>query len=198
MENYLSDEQPLDFDDFANQLLEEGSDQSPSVIHGGVCGVYAAGGAIKPEFCLAAISQALELGLHGELAENSLRLADITLRAMQDEEFDFHLFLPDDETEMAQRVQALSDWCGGFMAGFALVVAQSSDAGLPEEVSEVLRDVAAIAEASALDEEGEEEDEEEAENHFFELTEYLRFASLNLFTEKLSEQDDAAQTEKPQ
>lgn len=186
-DHYLADEQPLDFDDFANQLLGEGAQQSPSYLHGGIVGIYAGAGPVSAEHCLAAAGQALELGLHGELAESSLRLADITRRAMQDEEFDFHPFLPDDETEMSQRVQALSDWSQGFLAGYALVVAQdSTGAGLGEEVSEVLRDVSAIAQAGH----DEDAEEEESEESYFELTEYLRFASLNLFMNRLAEMED--------
>ncbi|MEP5765749.1 MAG: UPF0149 family protein [Halieaceae bacterium] len=183
MENYLDGEQALDFDEFANQLLDEGSNQSPAFLHGGICGVYAGGGALEADYCLAAASQALDLGLHGELAENCLRLADVTLRAMQDEEFDFQLFLPDDETEMEQRLQGLADWCSGFLAGYAFTVAVAPNSALSEDTGEVLKDVAAIVEVT-LDPDS---DEEEAENQYFELTEYLRFASLNLFMEKLSQ-----------
>lgn len=185
-DHYLADEQPLDFDDFANQLLGEGAQQSPAYLHGGIVGIYAGAGPVSAEDCLAAAGQALDLGLHGELAESSLRLADITRRAMQNEEFDFHPFLPDDEAEMTQRVQALSEWSQGFLAGFALVVSEDR-AGLGEETGEVLKDMAAIAQAGH----DEDADEEDAEGDYFELTEYLRFASLNLFMNRLAELEDA-------
>ena len=99
MEHYLQEEQPLDFDDFANQLLEQGAEQSPSHLHGGICGVLCGGGARDAEYCLAAVAQALNLEIHGELAGSCLRLAAITIQALQDEEFDFHPFLPDDEED---------------------------------------------------------------------------------------------------
>ncbi len=185
-DHYLADEQPLDFEDFANQLLGEGAQQSPAYLHGGICGIYAGAGPVSAEDCVAAAGQALELGLHGELADSSLRLADISRRAMQDEEFDFHLFLPDDEAEMTVRVQALSEWCQGFLAGYALVVSEDR-AGLGEETSEVLKDVAAIAQAGH----DEDADEEDSEGDYFELTEYLRFACLNLFMNRLAELEDA-------
>ncbi len=185
MENYLSGEEVLDFDEFANQLLEQGAEQSPAHLQGAICGILAGAGARDPEYCLAAASQALELGLHGELAENCLRLADVTLKAMADDEFDFQLFLPDDEAEMEQRVQALADWCSGFLAGYALPVADPGAAALREEAAEVLKDVAAIAEATV----DAERDPDEAENHFFELTEYLRLATLNLFVNAVDARD---------
>jgi len=50
----------------------------------------------------------------------------------------------------------------------------------------VLKDVAAIAEATV----DAESDADESENHFFELTEYLRFATLNLFMNAIENADD--------
>lgn len=187
-EHLLSGEQALHFDDFANQMLDEGSEESPSYLHGGVCGVYAAAGDVTAEDCLAAVSRALELGLHGELANSCLSLAAATRGALLDEEFGFQLFLPDDDEAIEQRVQALADWCRGFLAAFVLLVSASSSESLDEEAAESLKDIAAIAEAGV----DAESDEEESESHFFELSEYLRFATLNLFTNQISERDDSA------
>lgn len=176
MELYLNDEQPLDFDEFASQLLEQGAEHSPAHLHGGICGILAGGGDRDAEYCLAAVSQALELGVHGELAENCLKLAVATLQALDDDGFDFQLFLPDDETEMEQRVRALSDWCSGFLSGYALVAAARTGVGVDQESAEILKDVAAMAEAAVDD----EADPEDSEGDFFELTEYLRFAVINM------------------
>lgn len=185
MEHLPTPGQPPGFDDFANQLLMEGSAQSPAYLHGGICGVYASAGPIPAEECLAASSQALELALKGELSESALLLAAHSRAALLDEEFGFQLFLPDDETEIYQRVQALAEWCRGFLAGYALLLQQDSPGGLDSDSSESLRDMAAIAEA-AVDAEA---DEEESETHFYEISEYLRFAALNLFMNRLGDDD---------
>ncbi len=181
METFHIDEQPLDFDEFANQLLEQGAEHSPSHLHGGICGVLAGGGKQDPEYCLAGVAQVLDMDIHGELAGNCLRLSEITLAALRDEEFDFHLFLPDDDTDIGERVTALSHWCSAFLMGFALAVAQPGAAPLADETSEILKDISAMAEAGLDD----EADEDDAEGDFFELTEYLRFATLNLFTDHM-------------
>ena len=183
MEYYLAEEQALDFDEFADQLLEQGAEHSPSHLHGAICGVLAGGGEQDPEYCLAAIAQALAIDIHGELAANCVRLARVTAPALMDEEFDFHLFIPDDETEIELRVRALADWCSGFLAGYALAVAQPQTDALDDGSAEILKDMAEIAEATT----DAELEPEEAENHFFELTEYLRFACLNLFADRLLE-----------
>jgi len=187
MEHDLSGGQPLDFDEFANQLLEQGAEQSPAHLHGAICGVLSRAGAQDPDYCLGMSSQALGLDIHGELADSCLRLADITLRALQDEEFDFHLFLPDDETDVESRVRALAEWCSAFLAGYAQAITEPQPGALPEDTAEVLKDIAVIAEATV----DAESDEEESENHLFEVTEYLRFAILNLFMDALAKQQMA-------
>ena len=169
--------QPLDFDEFADQLLEQGVDCSPSHLHGALCGALAGGVKRQPDNCLDAIIRGLDLDLQGRLAALCLELAGVTIAALEDEAFDFHLFLPGDDTELDVRVQALADWCSGFLSGFAVVVAQPASGGLGEEAAEILGDVSAIAEAAR----DEEVEEEESEQDFFELTEYLRFATLNLY-----------------
>ena len=188
MEYYLAEEQALDFDEFADQLLEQGADQSPSHLHGAICGVLAGGGEQDPEYCLAAIAQALAMDIHGELAANCVRLARASVQGLMDEEFDFHLFIPDDETEVELRVRTLADWCSGFLAGHALAITQPQTGALDDDSAEVLKDMTEIVEATVDD----ELDPEEAENHFFELTEYLRFACLNLFADRLLESKSEA------
>jgi len=190
MTDFLDAEQALDFDGIANQLVEEGVANSPAYLHGGISGVFAGAGNVPAEDCLAAVSQALELGLHGELAQSCLGLCAATELALRDEGFGFQLFLPDDEEDIELRVGAVAEWCRGFLAAYALVLprapAGSEGAGLDEETGETLRDIAAIAEAG-FNAEG---DEEEAEGQLFELTEYLRFATLNLFMNRLLEAED--------
>jgi len=181
MEYYQAEDQPLDFDEFANQLLEQGAEHSPAHLHGAICGFLVGGGKRDPEYCFAAISKVLQLQIYGELAGNCLRLAAVTLAALVDEEFDFHPFLPDDDDELALRVRALADWSSAFLTGYAMCVASTGSGGLDGSASDVLRDVAAIAEADV----DAEMDEDEGENHYFEVTEYLRFATLSLFMDQL-------------
>jgi uncharacterized protein YgfB (UPF0149 family) len=181
LEEYFEGQQPLDFDEFADHLVEQGLQLSPSKIHGALCGSLVGDARQDAETCLAGLSQALESDLHGALAEACQRLVRATLDALVDEAFEFHLFLPDDEEELSSRVQSLSDWCSGFLAGYAFVVAEPGADTLAEEISEILRDMAAIA-AAELDR---DEDEEASEQNLFELTEYLRFGTLNLYMEAL-------------
>jgi uncharacterized protein YgfB (UPF0149 family) len=77
------------------------------------------------------------------------------------------------------------------MAGFALLIAQTDPAGLDDETAEILKDMSAIAGVDAdVDVDTGEEDEEEAEHSYFEITEYLRVATMNLYLERLTNPDE--------
>ncbi|MFT4612915.1 MAG: hypothetical protein ACI9NT_000048 [Bacteroidia bacterium] len=175
----------FDFDELADHLVEQGLAVSPAQLHGCLTGQLCAGAASTPEVGLNGLSESLDVIVYGELAERLLQLYAITAAALADEEFSFHLLLPDDETDIDQRTESLGAWCQGFLTGFAHV---SVDQGLksdgtPEEIGEILRDVAAIAEAGV----DEDETEDESEGSYTDLVEYLRFACINVFMEVSSE-----------
>ena len=171
------------FEEFANHLLEQGIDASPSRIHGCLSGLLAAGAPAEREYGLDALGQTLEVYFHGELAGRIMELYAVTAVALEDEEFSFHPLLPDDEDDIDERTRAMAQWCGGFLVGFAQVTAgQTAADALAEDSSEILRDIAAISQAD-VDGDASEEDLEES---YMELVEFLRFAVLNLAMDSLS------------
>ena len=175
----------LDFDELADHLLEQGLENSPSELHGCLCGLLAGSPPGEPEAGLAALNRALGVDVHGELAELLMNLYTVTAAALEDDEFDFHPLLPDDSLELGARTAALGSWCRGFLAGFADAgaAADQRESVLPGSSGEVLKDFAAIA-GAALDEDA---SEEESENSYTELVEYLRFAALNVFMDNIGE-----------
>lgn len=178
----------FDFDEFANHLLDQGLLASPSQLHGCLCGLLGAGAPAQPEYGLDALTQALDLEVHGELASRIMQLYTVTGAALQDEEFTFLPLLPDDEEEIALRTAALANWCDGFLAGFAYATAaaDSNGSALSQETGEILRDIAAMAQA----EPAADESEEEAEDSYIELVEYLRVAVVNVFMDSLATAQD--------
>ena len=172
----------FDIDELANHLLEQGLEVSPSRLHGCLCGLLAAGAPGQPEAGLSLLGQALDLTLYGELAGQVMQLYQVSAAALEDEEFDFHPLLPDDEVDIETRTVSVADWAGGFLAGFA----QVNQAPVGQDSSDILRDFAAIAEASV----DEDEDEEALESAFMEIVEYLRFASLNIFIDSRSQSSE--------
>ena len=187
----------FDFDEFASHVLDQGLQVSPSLMHGCLSGLLAAGVDSAPEYGLDALSQSLDVAIHGELASRIMQLYTVTLEALQGDEFLFLPLLPDDDDDIALRTESLASWCSGFMTGFAYRIAAQSNGSeaLPQETGEVLRDITAMAEAAV----GDDATEEEAEESYIELIEYLRVAVVNVFldAQAASLGDTSAEPERP-
>lgn len=102
-------------------------------------------------------------------------------------DFDFQLMLPDDETPLPDRVNALSEWCHGFLNGFAL----GRHTGIimdHEESKELLENFAKICNIG-VDEVTDETDEQA----LFELVEYVRMGAIYIY-DRLQPYNSAADT----
>ena len=110
-----------------------------------------------------------------ELNEEALALladeAEDVAHALSDDELDYLPLLPDDTHTLADRVQALADWCAGVVLGFGL----ASGHIRPDEMEliEHLQDVAAV-------EFEETDDDEEGEESYQELYEFVRLIPVSL------------------
>jgi len=100
-----------------------------------------------------------------------VRLFEETRRLLGSDEFEFDLFLPEDDTLLIERIEALKNWCRGFLFG---VSSGTSASNWTKDARDILKD---IAEFTKLDANGEGEEDERA---FVEITEYLRSAVLLL------------------
>jgi uncharacterized protein YgfB (UPF0149 family) len=100
-----------------------------------------------------------------------VRLFEETRRLLGSDEFEFDLFLPEEDTSLAEQVEALNSWCRGFLFGIG---SGASGAKWPKEARDILKD---IAEFTKLDANAGGEEDEQA---FMEITEYLRSAVLLL------------------
>ncbi len=178
-----------DFDELANHLLDQGILSSPSELHGCLAGLLGGGAGHEPSAGLAGLGNALQIDVHGELADGLQQMYARTVAAVESEDLNFVPLLPGDETELAQRAQALADWCRGFLSGFAQARVSEglTDAGVAADSAEALRDFAAIAQADA-----EEDDPDEAERAYAELVEYLRVAAMNVIADSQQLLTDAS------
>jgi uncharacterized protein YgfB (UPF0149 family) len=100
---------------------------------------------------------------------------ECTARQLEDEEFGFALWLPDDEEPLEERIIALGRWCSGFLAG--LVCGGPLDA-LSEEAREAIEDLQQIAQAEMTAQGQYGAESEEDENAFVEIVEYVRVVAL--------------------
>lgn len=83
------------------------------------------------------------------------------------ESFEFDLFLPEDDESIAEQVEALRNWCQGYLLGVGY---SQSSGDWPGEIGEIMRD---IVELTKVDSGVEDEDDAYA---FMEIREYLRAA----------------------
>jgi uncharacterized protein len=105
-----------------------------------------------------------------------------TVRALRGDEMEFAPLLPDDDTPLARRAEALAQWCQGFLYGFGSVA--GTQRNFPAEVEEVLRDLSQIARAAAGDSEPTDDDESD----YVEIVEYVRVGAQLVHDELRPEQ----------
>ncbi|OOG53940.1 hypothetical protein B0E47_12180 [Rhodanobacter sp. B05] len=149
-----------------------------SELHGSLTGYLAGGGSLRGRPVLAALE------LDGEAVDASApdqaqldRLAQQTRAGLADTELGFEPLLPDDDRPLAERAEAMVDWCRGFLGGFGLGGA-AAHAPLSDEAQEILRDLGTVA-GSSFDFGNESEDEDA----LIEVHEFVRMAAMLLFTE---------------
>lgn len=179
-----------DIYELEDALLKVDSTMSAAESHGVLCAILCARGSADMSDWADHILGEQEQG--NMLLKEVLMLLDklyrVTLEQLNDPNCEFQLFLPDDEEDLRQRVEALTAWCQGFVYGLA-VGGLSDTRDLPEDTMELVKD---IIEISKADTESEGDPTEEDEVAYAEIVEYLRTGTL-LINEELHPMQ-AAQT----
>ena len=98
-----------------------------------------------------------------------------TINSMQSYDMDFQLMLPGGDSPLEDRVDALAEWCHGFLNGYG-VAAGEQELTMTEDCREVLEDFTRICQVG-IDENTNEEDEQA----LFELIEYVRMGTILIF-----------------
>ena len=156
---------------------------TPAELHGGISGALSVGG------LPAALGWVRQCYADGEYEpasadEEHLRmLVQTTLEAFEAAELKFEPLLPEDEAELAQRVEALALWCHGFLAGLA-VGGLHAEAQLSQELEEIVGDFAEISRAALVAEE--RTAARDSEFDFVQLAEYVRVGAQLAFEELAS------------
>lgn len=165
------------FEELANELQESRLNIHASQVHGILCG-YLCGSSSrlteeklwKKIFPKSKKNNAINLLLHQLYESTALQLSEFS--------FDFALLLPDDETDINLRAEALGLWCQGFLKGLTdMGVTTTNNAS--NEVAEVLEDFTEIAKISFGDMTTNEEDE----TAYIELLEYVRLSAVMIYQE---------------
>ncbi|WP_189388689.1 UPF0149 family protein [Bacterioplanes sanyensis] len=167
----------MDFSDLADTWLQARCFQSPSALHGWLTGYLAAGARLKPE---AWIREALDYLELEEAPEESLSQAlakfyPNVLQSLAQEDMSYEPLLPsEEEADVDEQLDCLAQWSKGFLDGFG--AAGNVSGQLPEDVTEVLRDLDAFTGATL-------EDPADPENEFLlqQIAEHARMAALTVF-----------------
>lgn len=115
---------------------------------------------------------------HGRLSELLNNLFSLTAMHLQDLNYELTLMLPADDSPLAQRLEALANWCEGFLEG---IEAENLPKGTLMQypmVSEVLEDLAQIKELSF-----DAASTPENEKDYMELVEFVRVGALLVHAE---------------
>jgi yecA family protein len=168
---------PLRYDDIESALLTLDAEMEPSEMHGAVCGILCAGEKIDANSLINTLFSGLDKNnlLQQEAVAQVAAMIEQTLEQLNDPTCDFHLLLPEDtQDNTRQRIDALSEWCRGFLFGMSAGGVQDLE-NLPEEAAEIAKDFVEISRASSDYElEGGAEDEASLQQ----LLEYVRVGVL--------------------
>ena len=159
------------WNDIDARLRALDADVTASGCHGLLCGLLAARApGARAAYARHSVGSEEPPELLGTLHDETLRQLDTT-------DFDFELLLPDDEAGLADRVDAMADWCDGFV--FGVGAAGRAIADLPADSAEFLGDAMEIARARSDSVSGGEDDEAA----YTEVVEYVRVGVLLVRTE---------------
>lgn len=167
--------------DEASQLLEEaGILTGAAEAHGIITGVLSAPNGTRVAW------QPLILGREVEQAQAVPMALKQLLKTLHQSayahlngvECDFALLLPGDEHSLQEQIEALTDWCRGYLLGLYAGGVQDGET-LPADAGEIVRDITRISEAEM---DASLADEEEAKA-LVEIVEYLRVGVQLVFEE---------------
>ena len=155
-----------------------------SDLHGSLTGFLCGGGIASPRNWL----QRLEIDTDtGAVTQARLELLNRLFKDCRSQLDDptriFEPLLPGEDEPLAERADALVQWCRGFLGGLGLSGA-NLESGLSEDGAEILRDFGTIAGTRF-----EYEDAEEDESALAEVLEFIRVGVLLLHTEMTAPAD---------
>jgi uncharacterized protein YgfB (UPF0149 family) len=148
--------------------------------HGMLCGMICAAGFADPKVWLAELFEHFDPRdmPQAEAFRVLQRLYEDALARLNSPQLDFELLLPDSDCSLRERTESLGEWCSGFLSGLGMGGLAGTEQ-LPEEVAELMDDLAEIARVDfEVDEPGEED-----QVAFEEVVEYIRVGTLLIHEE---------------
>ena len=178
----------IQYDEINDALKRINVEQDAAEVHGALCGLFCTVNGLNVEFWLDnSLTNTPEEDAYtvDALASESrsilTQLFTVTEKQLSAEGFTFELFLPDDNSGLYTRVEALSNWCQGFLFGLSQGGLTDPD-GLPGELPDIIKDIVEISRAESY----ELDDDKQDEKDFMELVEFVRVA-IQLFVDEMQQ-----------
>ena len=151
---------------------------SASEVQGILCGMLAGGMNIDDQEWIQALSDFIHQGepMASDAQTGIEQMYDKICQELIEADFALKMCLPDDNTSINERGEALVNWVHGFLLGFGLH--QDDLTKCSDEAKEALEDFSEIAKLG-----GKMEESEESEQAFFEVIEYVRISTMLCFNE---------------
>jgi len=167
------------FKDFEDALATAGSLADAAEAHGSLCGALCS---MSPYKMQDWVNEILPDGaaLSDEAAAMIERVFTATATSFGEQGMEFEPLLPDDESPLNGRANALALWCTGFLYGLGTGHISDLEA-LNGDVGEIVRDFTEISRATGDDAEADESNEQA----YAELVEFIRVAAQVVFEELL-------------
>lgn len=168
----------LSYKAFTSMLQQHNIIVSASEVQGILCGMLAGGMNIDDQEWIQALSDFIHQGesMAPEAQKGIEQMFDKVCQELIEADFALVMCLPDDDTSINERGEALVNWVHGFLLGFGLH--QDDLTKCSAEAKEALEDFSQIAKLDEKMEEG-----EESEQAFFEVIEYVRISTMLCFNE---------------
>jgi uncharacterized protein YgfB (UPF0149 family) len=168
-------------------LLKVDAIMGAAEAHGALCGMLCAqGSADLSEWVKHALGEQEQGNVFLQEAVRQMsELYQFTLEQISDVSGEFNLLLPDDDSNLSERTEALATWCLGFVYGLAAGgVTDKSE--LPDDTRELLYDFIEISRAGfdTLEQSSDVEMNEADEQAYMEVMEYVR-TGARLISEEL-------------
>ena len=174
-----------DYDQINDALQGAPCELDAAEFHGQLCGLLCTCDRLElADWLMVSLPESDPVNLSPATRELFQVLLDYSQAAVGSEAFEFQPLLPDDTAGLAARLEALANWCQGFLFGISHAGVSDIQA-LPGELPEVVEDFINISRAEDFELENEEEDEAA----YMELVEYVR-VGVQLFHEELRAQSD--------
>ena len=167
------------FKDFEDVLATAGSLADAAEAHGSLCGALCS---MSPYKMQDWVNEILPDGT--SLSEQSSamleRVFSATATSFGEQGMEFEPLLPDDESPLNGRANALALWCTGFLYGLGTGHISDLEA-LNGDVGEIVRDFTEISRATGDDADADDSNEQA----YMELVEFIRVAAQVVFEELL-------------